>query len=171
MPCGILYPMVWGISLNSLSLIFKIICSCLARLFSGKATKVGLSPPNFPKLISQLQGIHQSQYFVTLLLDPLWTYFWKHYIYIYKKKTRNLVAKIWLPNFVSPDCLTIIAIEVGTWMSNYIPNETHWCNYLYHSLELIFVLIRGSHGPIDHQWQHWFSLSGSGLVLNRCPFY
>ena len=66
----------------------KLICSCLGSWFSGKATEVG-SPPNFPKLIShmsQLWGIPQPRYFITLLLDLHWTYFWKHYKY-YKKDT------------------------------------------------------------------------------------
>ena len=35
------------------------------------------SPPNFPKLTSQLWRIPQPQYFITLLLHPHWTYFWK----------------------------------------------------------------------------------------------
>ena len=66
-------------------------------LIFWKATKVG-SPPNFPKLVSQLRGIPQPQYFVPSLLEPHWTYLWKHYIY--HKKTPKLVAKFWLPNLV-----------------------------------------------------------------------
>ena len=81
------------------SYLKQLICSCLARLFSGKATKVG-SPPKFPKLISQLWGIPQPQYFITLLLlEAHWTYFWKHYIY-YKKDTKVGSQKFWLPNLV-----------------------------------------------------------------------
>ena len=75
----------------------QLICSCLASQFSGKATKVG-SPLNFAKLISQLWGIPQSQYFITLLLDPHWTYFVKLYLY-YKKDTKvgsqNFGYQIW----------------------------------------------------------------------------
>ena len=67
------------------SYLKQFICSCLVSYFSGKATTVG-SPPNFPKLISQLWGIRQPQYFITLLLDVHLIYFWKHYIY-YKKDT------------------------------------------------------------------------------------
>ena len=68
------------------SYLKQLICSCLASYFSGKATKVG-SPPNFPKLIAQLWGTLQPQYFVTLFLDPHWTYLWKYFIY-YKKETK-----------------------------------------------------------------------------------
>ena len=79
------------------SYLKQLICSCLASSFSWKATKVG-SPPKFPKLISQLWGIPQPQYFITLLLEGHWTYFWKHYIY-YKKDTKvgsqNFRYQIW----------------------------------------------------------------------------
>ena len=67
------------------------------KLIFWKATKVG-STPNFPKLTSQLWGIPQPQYFITLLLDPHWTYFWKRYIY-YRKDTKvgsqNFGYQIW----------------------------------------------------------------------------
>ena len=50
----------------------------------------------FQKLISQLWGIPQPQYFITLLSRPHWTYFWKHDVY-YKKDTevgsQNLATK------------------------------------------------------------------------------
>ena len=72
----------------------QLICSCLASLFSGKATKLG-SPPNFPKLI--WWRICQSQYFITLLLEPYWTYFF-NITYIIKK-TPKLVAKILATKF------------------------------------------------------------------------
>ena len=62
----------------------NIVLPC--KLIFWKATKVG-SPPNFPKLISQLRGIPQPQYFVPWLLEPHWTYLWKHYIY-HKKDTK-----------------------------------------------------------------------------------
>ena len=62
----------------------KIVLPC--KLIFWKATKVG-SSPNFPKLISQLKGIPQPQYFVTSLLEPHWTYLWKHYIY-HEKDTK-----------------------------------------------------------------------------------
>ena len=68
------------------SYLKQSICSCLSSYFSGKATKVG-SPPNFPKLISQLWGTLQSQYFVTLFLDSHWTHLWNYFIY-YKKETK-----------------------------------------------------------------------------------
>ena len=62
-----------------------------------QATKVG-SSPNFPKLISQLWGIPQPQYFVTSLLEPHQTHFWKHYIY-HKEDTKvqgsHRVWKTW----------------------------------------------------------------------------
>ena len=81
MPCGILHPMVWGTSMNSLALILKTInLFPPCKLIFWKATEVG-STPNFPKLISQLWGISWPQYFVTSLLEPHLTYFWKHYIY------------------------------------------------------------------------------------------
>ena len=79
------------------SYLKQLICPCLGSQFSGKATKVG-SPPNFPKLISQLWGIPQSQYFITLLLDPHWTYFWKHYLYHIKYTkvgSQNFGYQIW----------------------------------------------------------------------------
>ena len=98
MSCEILHSAVWGASVNSLALIFKTIyLFLLCKLIFWKATKVG-SPPNFSKLISQLWGIPQPQYSITLLLDPHWTYFWKHYIY-YKKDTKvgsqNFGYQIW----------------------------------------------------------------------------
>ena len=103
MPCGILHPMVWGTSGNSLALILKTINLFLpCKLIFWKATKVG-SPPNFPKLMSQLWGIPQPQYFVPSILEPHQTYFWKHYIY-HKEDTivgsHNLATKF---GFV-PDC-------------------------------------------------------------------
>ena len=79
------------------SYLKQLICSCLASYFSGKATKVG-SPPDFPKLIYQFWEIPQPQYFITLSLDPHWTYFWKHYIYL-KQDTKfgsqNFGYQIW----------------------------------------------------------------------------
>ena len=114
MPCGILHPMVWDTSMNSLALILKTIYLFLpCKLIFWK---VG-SPPNFPKLMSQLLGIPQPQYFVTSLLEPHQTYFWKHYIY-HKKDTKvgsqNLATKF---GFV-PDCI------LETDLSNYIPQHT-----------------------------------------------
>ena len=88
MPCGILHPMVWGTSVNSLALktiYFFLLC----KLIFWKSTKVG-SPLNFPKLMSQLWGIPQPEYFVTSLLEPHQTYFWKHYIY-HKEDTKVVV--------------------------------------------------------------------------------
>ena len=94
------------------SYLKQLICSCLASWFSGKATKVG-SPPNFSKLIShmsQLWGIPQPQYFITLSLDLHWTYFWKHYIYsvspIYRGRVYRGIGYIavacWTPFFWRP---------------------------------------------------------------------
>ena len=106
MPCEILHPMVWGISVNSLTLKLKTIYLFLpCKLIFWKATKVG-SPPNFPKLISQLWEIPQPQYFVTSLLEPHWTYFWKHYIY-HKEDTKvgsqNLATKFgFVPDWFGP---------------------------------------------------------------------
>ena len=103
MPCGILHPMVWGTSVNSLAHILKTINLFLpGTLIFWKATKFG-NPSNFPKVMSQLWGIPQPQYFVTQLLEPHWTYFWKHYIY-HKEDTKvgsqNLATKF---GFV-PEC-------------------------------------------------------------------
>ena len=87
------------------SYLKQLICSCLASQFSGKATKVG-SPPNFPKLISQLWGIPQPQYFITLSLHTHWTYFWKHYVYMYYKKDTKVGSQILATKFgFVPDCL------------------------------------------------------------------
>ena len=103
MPCGILHPMVWDTSVNSSVLILKTIYLFLpCKLIFWKATKVG-SPPNVPKLMSQLWGILQPQYFVTSLSEPHRTYFWKHYIYQKedsKVGSQNLATKF---DFV-PDC-------------------------------------------------------------------
>ena len=99
------------------SYLKQLICSCLASWFSGKATKVG-SPPNFSKLIShmsQLWGIPQPQYFITLLLDLHWTYFWKHYIYSITKTTPTLVAKILATKFVF---VTRLFMVVVFWFSS-----------------------------------------------------
>ena len=71
-----------------------------------EATKVG-SPPNCPKLISQLRGIPQPQYFVPSLLEPYWTYLWKHYIY--HKKDTKVGSQILDTKFgFVPDCLYIL---------------------------------------------------------------
>ena len=92
--CGALHWTHWR------SYLKQLICSYLASWFSEKATKVG-SPPTFPKLITQLWGIPQPQYFVTSLLEPHWT---RHYIY-HKEDTKvgsqTLATKF---GFV-PDCL------------------------------------------------------------------
>ena len=69
--------------------------AAVPQLIFWKATKVG-SPPNFPKLMSQLWGIPQPQYFVTSLLEPHQTHFWKHYIYHQedtKVGSQNLATK------------------------------------------------------------------------------
>ena len=96
--------MVWGTSVNLLMLI-QLICCFPSSWFSGKSTRVG-SLPNFPKLISQLWEIPQPQYFITLLLDLHWTYFWKHYIY-YKKDTKvgNFGYQIWFCTRLQTDCV------------------------------------------------------------------
>ena len=84
MPCGMCIQWCGALQWTHwCSYLKRLICSCLASWFFRKATKVG-SPPNFPKPISQLWGIHQPHYFVTLLLSPHWTYFWKHYRYYTK---------------------------------------------------------------------------------------
>ena len=103
MPCGILHPMVWSTSMNSLALILKTIDLFLScKLIFWKATKVG-NPPYFPKLMSQLWGITQPQYFVTSLLEPHRTYFWKHYIY--RKEDTKVGSQNFATKFgVAPDC-------------------------------------------------------------------
>ena len=113
---GLLHPMVWGTSVNSLALILKTIYLFLpCKLIFWKATKVG-SPPNFPKLMSQLWGIPQPQYFVTSLLEPYQTYFWKHYIY-HKEDTivgsQNLATKF---GFV-PDCWGNHGLTLSRWQA------------------------------------------------------
>ena len=97
MPCEILHPVVRGTSVNWLALILKTInlfVSC--KLIFWKSYQS--SPPKFPKLISQLWGIPQPLYFITLSLEAFWTYLWKHYIY-YKKDTKvgsqNFGYQIW----------------------------------------------------------------------------
>ena len=111
--------MVWGASVNSLALILKKINLFLpCKLIFWKSTKVG-SPPNFPKLIFQLRGIAQPQYFIALLLDPHWTYVWRHYIY-YKKDTKvgsqNFGYQIWfctrllIPKSPTGDLSTLVQV-------------------------------------------------------------
>ena len=100
--CGALHLTRWC------SYLKQLICFCLASWFYRKATRVG-SPPNFPKLISQLWGIPQPQYVIKLLLDPHWTYFLKHFIYY--KKTTKLVAKILATKFgFVPDCSVLYSM-------------------------------------------------------------
>ena len=103
MPCGIIHQIVWGPSVNSLALILKTINLFLpCKLIFWKATKVG-SPPNFLKLISQLRWIPQPQYLVPSLLDPRWTYLWKHYVH--HKKDTKLGSQILATKFgFVPDC-------------------------------------------------------------------
>ena len=100
-PSAILHSMVCHTSLNSLGLIlWKINLSLPWKLIFQKATKVG-SPPNFSKLTSQLWGISEPQYYITLSLDSYWTYFGKQYINIYIKQkdpkfgTPNFGYQIW----------------------------------------------------------------------------
>ena len=104
MPCGIIHQIVWGTSVNLLALILKTINLFLpCKLIFWKATKVG-SPPSFPKLISQLRGIPQPQYFVPSLSEPHWTYLWKHYIY--HKKDTKVGSQILATKFgFVPDCV------------------------------------------------------------------
>ena len=133
MPCGILQPMVWGTSVNSLALvlILKTIYLFLpCKLIFWKATKVG-SPPNFPKLMSQLWGI--PQYFVTSLLEPHQTYFWKHYIY-HKEDTKvgsqNLATKFgFVPDWLLEPMLTLFKhgyLHYQTWRSYFFRKQ--WYN-------------------------------------------
>ena len=120
--------------MNSLALILKIINLFLpCKLIFRKATKVG-SPPNFPKLISQLWEIPQPQYFITLSLDPHWTYFWKHYIYS-KKDTKvgsqNFGYQIWF-------CTRLI-----------FETETRWSPFhIWHVQKHFLQYVRK--GPIDN---------------------
>ena len=96
--------------MNSLALTLKTINLFLPhKLFSGKATNVG-SPPNFPKPIWQLWRTLQPQYFVTLFLDPHWTYLWKYFTY-YKKGTKvgsqHFGYQIWF-------CTRLVTNQSGT---------------------------------------------------------
>ena len=85
-----LHPIV--ITFNTLCLVKLCIQWCGALQWTRWRS------PKFPKLISQLWGIPQPQYFITLLLEAHWTYFWKHYTY-YKKDTKvgsqNFGYQIW----------------------------------------------------------------------------
>ena len=90
MPCEIVHAMVLGTSANS-SLILKTINLFLpCELIFWKSYQ-SWQPSKFFKAhishVSQLWGIPQPQYFITLLLDLHWIYFWKHYIY-YEKDTK-----------------------------------------------------------------------------------
>ena len=113
------------------SYLKQLICSCLASWFSGKATTVD-SPPNFPKLISQLWGIGEPEYNIVLLLllDPHWTYFCKHYIY-YKEDTKvgsqNFGFQIWFcTSQMREDVAYVISSLIG-WEPKTMPS--HRLNY------------------------------------------
>ena len=90
-PCLMKFYIQWCAALQQTrwrSYLKQFIRSFLGSQFSGKATKVG-SPPKFPKLIFQLWRIPQSQNFITLSLDPHWTYFWKHCLYYKQGKSEG----------------------------------------------------------------------------------
>ena len=147
----------WALQWNRWrSYLKQLICSCLASQFSGKSTKVG-SPPNFPKLISQLWGIPQPQYFITLLLDAHWTYFWKHYMY-YKKDTKigshNFGYQIWFCTR-----LLIHACNIGPVMKKVSPCD-----------EAVTKIWKGSK-QIGHiaQWPLLGLLSWYPLILVKSP--
>ena len=90
----------WSHLQSSSNKPLKIVLS--SKLIFWKATKVG-SHPKFPKLISQLRGIPQPQYFVPSLLEPHWTYLWKHYIY-HKKDTKVGIQILATKFGFVPDC-------------------------------------------------------------------
>ena len=98
MPCEILHPVVRGTTVNSLALILitiNLLVPC--KLIFWKSYQ-SWQPSKISKVISQLWGIPQPQYFITLLLEAHWTNFWKYYIY-YKKDTKvgsqNFGYQIW----------------------------------------------------------------------------
>ena len=98
----------WGHLQSASNKPLKIVLPC--KLIFWKATKIG-SPPNFPKLISQLRGIPQPQYFVPSLLEPHWTYLWKHYIY--HKKDTQVGSQILATKFgFVPDCWCVYFLVV-----------------------------------------------------------
>ena len=137
------------------SYLKQLICSCLTSYFSGKATKVG-SPPNFPKLISHLWGTLQPQYFVTLFLDPYWTYLWKYFIY-YKKETKvvsqHFVYQIWFcTRLLSEEFNVKVVVHQGSCLSplliitvleavvaigaGYYPGSFHPCKFIANNLKI-----------------------------------
>ena len=67
----------------------RILSTCVISMWSNdlKYKYMFIFPLKNPKLISQLRGIPQPQYFVPSLLEPYWTYLWKHYI-SHKKDTK-----------------------------------------------------------------------------------
>ena len=80
----------WALKRTRCHSYLKCPSTALRVDFLEKLPKLIGSPPNFSKLIShmfQLWGIPQPQYFITLLLDLHWTYFWKDFIY-YEKDTK-----------------------------------------------------------------------------------
>ena len=152
--CGALQSTCWR------SYLKQLICSCLASQFSGKATKVG-SPPKFPKLISQLWGIPQPQYFITLLLEAHWTYFWKHFIY-YQKDTKvgsqNFGYQIWF-------CTRLMREEMlinENWHVNFGPTMRDGMPILVHQWEM------ASSFSINESWHaHFGSSLRDGMFINE----
>ena len=196
MPCEILHPMVWGTSVNSMALLFKqLICSCLANQYSGKATEVG-GPPNSPKLISQLWGTPQPQYFITLLLGPHWTYFWKHYIYCIKDTkivSQNFGYQIWSTKNkfldrsqardISNNNKYMFLLLLILWPINLKRKKfLSWQKYQYHlGVRCVIVIVDGLELPDFTQeaiqGTHWCShqfwaaiLTLTGLLTRSCEY-
>ena len=109
------------------------------KLIFWKATKVG-SPPNFPKLISQLRGIPQSQYFVPSLLEPHWAYLWKHYIY--HKKDTKVGSQILATKFgFVPDWLTGMYVKKSIATISRLNVSKKFCvSILYFSIQILYEL-------------------------------
>ena len=98
--CPVQFYIQWCMALHQThrsSYCEKLFFPCLGSQFSQKATTVG-RPPNSSNLIYQSWGITEPYHFITLSLDSYWTYFSKHYIYMYQNTkfgSQNFVYQIW----------------------------------------------------------------------------
>ena len=105
-------------------------------------------------------GINYNQYHIILLLDPHWTYLWKHYIY-YKKETKvgsqNFGYQIWFCTRL----MMSVDLNVLTHWGQHIEAETngrHFPDDIFKWIffnENCFILLQISikcvcNGPIDN---------------------
>ena len=100
MPYGIVHPIVWGTSVNSLVLILKAVYLFLPRKLIFWKSYHSWLPSKFSKAHISVVENPPTTIHYHIINTPTLNIFPKT-LQILQKKTPKLVAKIWLPNLVS----------------------------------------------------------------------